>query len=313
VIVTSRDGPSCGLKRRSYCLDILALLPFISGMEASTNFYVFIGVRQDCDFKGLKRAYYKRAKECHPDRFNGNPAKEAEFKELVHAFDVLSDPKRRQRYNEALELTQACAGMDKPVTMEERSFYSRSGRSVLDTLADDILEEIIVGNTVPRNTTLQNLMRDLENTERFLRFREAKNYYYNRDFKRAIKLFMKCAEQSPSNILYHYYAAQSAVMLNQHSVARRHYGICIKIGDSRMPPLRLERIRNKLFHLRKKSGIVGKVMNLLAPVDSNYTRPADQDMIDETTRVMANLIVDKGRAEQKKKLGSSKKRLMIDD
>jgi curved DNA-binding protein CbpA len=282
-------------------------------MQATSNFYVFIGVRQDCDFRALKKAYYKRAKECHPDRFYGDPGKEAEFKRLVHAFDVLSDPRRRKHYDDALELNQACAGMDKPVTMEERSFYSRSGRSVLDTLADDILEEIIVGNTVPRNTTLQNLMRDLENTERFLRFREAKNYYYGRDFKHAIKLFMKAAEQSPNNILYHYYVAQSAVMLNQYSLARRHYGTCIKIGDSRLPPLRLERIRNKLFHLREKSGIVGKVMNLLAPVDSNYTRPADQGMIDETTRVMANMLVDKGRAAQQKKAGSSKKRLMIDD
>jgi len=46
--------------------------------------------------------------------------------------------------------------------------------SIMDTPADDILEEIIVNNNPPRDTTLATLMADLKKTDVFITFREGK-------------------------------------------------------------------------------------------------------------------------------------------
>ena len=61
-------------------------------MAANQNHYKVLGVETDCDFASIKKAYYRRVKECHPDLFGGSKSKEEEFKFLVLAFDVLSDP-----------------------------------------------------------------------------------------------------------------------------------------------------------------------------------------------------------------------------
>lgn len=67
------------------------------------DYHRLLGVSYEADFDALKRAYYRRAKQCHPDKFPGRPDKEEEFKQLVAAFDVLSDPVRRTQLDRMLE------------------------------------------------------------------------------------------------------------------------------------------------------------------------------------------------------------------
>ena len=50
--------------------------------------YQVLGVSATANFAGLKRAYYARARECHPDLFGNSPVKTREFQILVHAFDI---------------------------------------------------------------------------------------------------------------------------------------------------------------------------------------------------------------------------------
>lgn len=59
------------------------------------DLYSTLGVRRDADDAEIKRAYRRRARECHPDA-GGD---EAEFKEVTHAYQVLSDPEKRRRYD----------------------------------------------------------------------------------------------------------------------------------------------------------------------------------------------------------------------
>ena len=113
---------------------------------AKANLYDILGVPRGAGFDELKRAYYRRAKECHPDRHGGDAGKEEEFKQLVNAFDILSDPRRRGEYDEQLAATR---------TGETLVYFPSTGASIMDTAADDILEEMVVGNDVPRNATLQ--------------------------------------------------------------------------------------------------------------------------------------------------------------
>jgi curved DNA-binding protein len=64
------------------------------------DLYKVLGVGRDVDASALKKAYRKLAKELHPDKNPGKPQIEARFKTVNHAFEVLSDPKKRALYDE---------------------------------------------------------------------------------------------------------------------------------------------------------------------------------------------------------------------
>ncbi len=61
--------------------------------------YEILGVPPGASAEELKKAYRRLARECHPDSDPGNPWAENEFKELSAAYDLLSNPGRRQRYD----------------------------------------------------------------------------------------------------------------------------------------------------------------------------------------------------------------------
>lgn len=61
--------------------------------------YEALGVSRQATADEIKRAYRRRAREVHPDANPGDTAAEAEFKEISRAYEILSDPERRQRYD----------------------------------------------------------------------------------------------------------------------------------------------------------------------------------------------------------------------
>ena len=72
---------------------------------AKRDFYEVLGVDRNADADALKKAYRKLAIQYHPDRQQGKSEaekKEAEekFKEAAEAYDVLSDPDKRARYDQ---------------------------------------------------------------------------------------------------------------------------------------------------------------------------------------------------------------------
>ena len=65
---------------------------------AERDFYVILGVERTATDAEIKRAYRKLAQKWHPD-VNTDPAAQEQFKEINEAYQVLSDPERRSRYD----------------------------------------------------------------------------------------------------------------------------------------------------------------------------------------------------------------------
>ncbi len=63
------------------------------------DLYEVLGVSREASAGELKKAYYKLAKQYHPDVNPGDKAAEAKFKEAAEAYQVLSDDERRARYD----------------------------------------------------------------------------------------------------------------------------------------------------------------------------------------------------------------------
>src|SRR5688500_10976422 len=64
-----------------------------------TDYYQLLGVTRGADPDTIKSAYRRLAKECHPDRHGGCADKEAQFKSISEAYDVLRDPQKRAAYD----------------------------------------------------------------------------------------------------------------------------------------------------------------------------------------------------------------------
>jgi molecular chaperone DnaJ len=63
------------------------------------DFYEVLGVGRDADEAQVKKAFRRLARELHPDVNAHDPDAEAKFKEAAEAYEVLSDPERRQLYD----------------------------------------------------------------------------------------------------------------------------------------------------------------------------------------------------------------------
>jgi molecular chaperone DnaJ len=64
------------------------------------DYYEVLGVAKNATPEEMKKAYRKKAIEFHPDKNPGNKEAEEKFKEAAEAYDVLSTPEKRQRYDQ---------------------------------------------------------------------------------------------------------------------------------------------------------------------------------------------------------------------
>ena len=68
--------------------------------ESKRDYYEVLGVPKNADDAALKKAYRVLAKKYHPDSNPGDKEAEKKFKEASEAYSVLSDPQKRQQYDQ---------------------------------------------------------------------------------------------------------------------------------------------------------------------------------------------------------------------
>jgi DnaJ-class molecular chaperone len=112
--------------------------------------YTALGVNKEATQDEIQKAYRRLAKKLHPDLNPGNKAAEEKFKEISAAYDLLSDPEKRARFDRG-EID--ASGTERPRQQYYRDFADQDGWSAYTSNAgfsdfgdyagaEDILSEI---------------------------------------------------------------------------------------------------------------------------------------------------------------------------
>ena len=75
------------------------------------DYFQVLGVDRGADADTIKRAFRKLARQYHPDVNPGDQSAEARFKEISEAYEVLSDPDKRRKYEQFGQYWNQAGGM----------------------------------------------------------------------------------------------------------------------------------------------------------------------------------------------------------
>lgn len=108
------------------------MLPLISH---NTEYYDLLGLTKEATQEEIKRSWRKAALRLHPDKNPGDAQAEEKFKQVKEAYEVLSDPEKRQFYDqhglEGLKLKEAYENMDPESALAAFLATSKTARIVL--------------------------------------------------------------------------------------------------------------------------------------------------------------------------------------
>jgi hypothetical protein len=116
-------------------------------------------------------------------------------------------------------------------------------------------------------------------------------------------MFQVAVATSPGNILYRCYLARTYSGLKNYRHAKIHYKAALSIGERRVPPQNLFRIRRELENVEKKRlPWWQSFFGFFSPESSSsFITPAHEEMIDDTNRAIAGIYAERKKRAQKPK------------
>ena len=107
------------------------------------DYYEVLEVPKTATQEEIKKAYRKKAIQYHPDKNPGNKEAEEKFKEAAEAYEVLSDPQKRQRYDQyGFAGVGGASGFGGGAGMSMEDIFSRYGDVWADSGLSDIFEHL---------------------------------------------------------------------------------------------------------------------------------------------------------------------------
>jgi len=77
----------------------LVSLRRVTATEVDTDLYDVLKLSKEASVAEIKKAYYREAKEAHPDKWQGDAVMQERFQAVAEAYQTLADPVRRQQYD----------------------------------------------------------------------------------------------------------------------------------------------------------------------------------------------------------------------
>jgi DnaJ-class molecular chaperone len=133
---------------------------------ASKDYYGVLGVAKGSSQKEVRQAYRRLARQHHPDVNPGDKAAESRFKEINAAYEVLSDPEKRKKYDRYGDQWQYADQIEEMQKQRggARTFRTRGGDGVHFEVGDlgDVFSSVFGG--ARRTTRLRNIEQPVEVT-----------------------------------------------------------------------------------------------------------------------------------------------------
>lgn len=121
------------------------------------DYYNILGVNRNASPEEIKKAYRKLALKYHPDKTGGDPESEKKFKEVVEAYETLSSPDKKQKYDNPNPFSSFGGGFnpfDQFSGFRGSNFYEREvikkGKNI-NARIDITLEEVLSGTVKNAN------------------------------------------------------------------------------------------------------------------------------------------------------------------
>ena len=106
-------------------------------MAEKRDYYDVLGVSRTASDEEIRKAFRRLARKYHPDSNPGDKQAEAKFKELNEAYSVLSDPKKKQIYDQV-----GMAGFDESAAGQGFALAVLVGMAAMDTRSFILMQMI---------------------------------------------------------------------------------------------------------------------------------------------------------------------------
>ncbi|MSQ40494.1 MAG: J domain-containing protein [Dehalococcoidia bacterium] len=134
------------------------------------DYYALLGIKRDASDKDIRQAYRRMARQHHPDVNRGDPLASDRFKEINEAYQVISDPETRRKYDRYGENWKFADRMAKDETAFRRGpsagTSTRGRRSLFEDLSDvggaapsdlgDVLGDFFSRRGAPRSQAMEH-------------------------------------------------------------------------------------------------------------------------------------------------------------